>query len=335
MSVDDGEPRAMDGISLVIPGYGEELAIVGVIEEYRRELERLGHPFEIIVVDDGSKDRTAELAAQAGARVIRHARNRGGGAARSTGILAARYDAVLITDGDGTYPPDGVPEMVERFWTADMVVGARVREKGTLRPLRWLVKWMIRRFACFLAGAHIPDLNSGLRLVRRQMALRFSYLLPNGHSWVSTITLCALTNGLRVEFVPVPYRPRQGVSTFHPVRDTYQYFLTVVRTVTYFNPLKVFMPASLSMLAVGAATLVHGVWRGDVYESSMLVSLCGLLTFFFGLLADQNARMRTELEHHRLAPQEHRRRAPEEADSAEPVAGEPRATSAGPEAAHG
>jgi glycosyltransferase involved in cell wall biosynthesis len=307
MSGENTEEFRIEGISLVIPAYREELAIAGVIEEYRRALEQLGCPYEIIVVDDASPDRTGELAMKAGARVIRHAQNRGGGAARKTGIKAARWDAVLMTDGDGTYPAEALGEIVGRLRYADMVVGARVAEKGTFKPIRWVAKWVIRRLACFLAGTHIPDLNSGLRLVRRELAMRFFYLLPNGHSWVSTITLCALTNDLQVDFVPVNYRPRQGVSSFHPIRDTYNYFLTVVRTVTYFNPLKVFMPASLLLLAVGAATLVHGVARGDVYESSMLVTIAGLLTFFFGLLADQNTRMRTELEHHRQAQQKQER----------------------------
>ncbi|MBM3279374.1 MAG: glycosyltransferase family 2 protein [Candidatus Handelsmanbacteria bacterium] len=301
MSGDSTEEFKVEGISLVIPAYREELAIAGVIEEYRQKLESLGYPYEIIVVDDASPDRTAELAMKAGARVIRHPRNRGGGAARKTGIKAACWDAVLITDGDGTYPADALGEIIDRLRYAHMVVGARVAEKGTFKPVRWIAKWLIRRLACFLASTDIPDLNSGLRLVRRDLALRFSYLLPNGHSWVSTITLSALTNDLRVDFVPVNYRLRQGKSSFHPIRDTYNYFLTVVRTVTYFNPLKVFMPASILLLALGTGTLIHGVVRGDVYESSMLVTIAGLLTFFFGLLADQNARMRTELEHHRRA----------------------------------
>ena len=291
--------KKVDGISLVIPSYNEELSIIEVVEEYRQQLEKIGYPYEIIVVDDGSRDRTAELAMQAGARVIRHPHNRGVGASRKTGIRASVWNAILMTDGDGTYPADELPAIVEQMQFSDMVVGARVEERGTMRLLRWLVKKCIRTFACFLTGVNIPDLNSGLRLFDKELALRFFYLLPNGHSWVSTITLCMLTNGFQVDFVPIKYRRRHGTSKFHPIRDTYQYFLTVVRTVTYFNPLKVFMPISLLLLMVGVFTLIHGVVRGDVYESSMLVSLAGLLTFFFGLLADQNARIRAELEHYR------------------------------------
>tara|TARA_Y100000588_G_scaffold243393_1_gene257594 strand:+ start:392 stop:1408 length:1017 start_codon:yes stop_codon:yes gene_type:complete len=298
------EQQDLNGVSLVIPSYNEELSIVEVVEEYREVLEQLDVPHEIIVVDDGSKDRTAELAMKAGVRVVRHPHNKGVGAARKTGVEAARWEAILMTDGDGTYPAAQVAEMVERLRHADMVVGARIEEAGTLRPVRWIAKFFIRRLACFLTGTHIPDLNSGLRIFRRELALRFFYLLPNGHSWVSTITLCSLTNDRRVDFIPISYRARKGQSTFHPIQDTYQYFLTVVRTVTYFAPLKVFMPFSLFLLLVGGATLAHGVVRGDVYESSMLVTIAGLLSFFFGLLADQNARIRTELEHYRQMQRE-------------------------------
>jgi glycosyltransferase involved in cell wall biosynthesis len=298
------EQDDLNGISLVIPSYNEELSIVEVVEEYREALEQVDLPHEIIVVDDGSKDHTAELAMKAGARVVRHPNNKGVGAARKTGVEAARWNAILMTDGDGTYPAAQVAEMVERLQHADMVVGARVEEAGTLRLVRWIAKFFIRRLACFLTGVRIPDLNSGLRIFRRELALRFFYLLPNGHSWVSTITLCALTNDRRVDFIPISYRTRKGKSSFHPIQDTYQYFLTVVRTVTYFAPLKVFMPFSLFLLLVGGVTLVHGVVRGDVYESSMLVTVAGLLSFFFGLLADQNARIRTELEHYRQSQHE-------------------------------
>jgi len=320
MAATRNENGKIEGISLVIPSYNEELSIVEVVEEYREQLESLGYPYEIIVVDDGSQDRTAELAMQAGARVVRHAHNRGVGAARKTGVKAAAWNVVLMTDGDGTYPADKLPEIVERLQYSDMVVGARVEEKGTMRFLRWLVKRCIRKSACFLTGVDIPDLNSGLRIFYKDLALRFFYLLPNGHSWVSTITLCSLTNDFRVDFVPIQYRRRHGTSKFHPVRDTYQYFLTVVRTVTYFNPLKVFMPISLSMLVVGTVTLIHGVVRGDVYESSMLITLAGLLTFFFGLLADQNARIRVELEHYRQEQQKHSKLLNENTESSvEPV----------------
>ena len=291
--------RELTGVSLVIPSYNEELSIADVIVEYRAHLERCDCPFEIIVVDDDSKDRTAELAMKAGARVIRHPQNFGVGAARKTGIRAAKWNAILMTDGDGTYPAERVPEMVEHLQYSDIVVGTRGEERGRFRFLRWMVKRGICRFTCYLTGADIPDLNSGLRLFYRDLALRFFYLLPDGHSWVNTITLCSLTNGFPVDFLPIDYRRRIGKSKFHPVRDTYKYFLTLVRTVTYFVPLQVFMPKSLLLLGIGAATLTHGVVRGDIYETSMLVTIAGLFTFFFGLLADQNACICSELEYYR------------------------------------
>ncbi len=277
-----------DGVSIVIPAYNEEDGIGPTIEAVQAALAKIDLPSEIIVVDDGSTDRTAERAARYdGVRIIRHPENRGVGISRNTGILEARYEAVGMLDADGTYPASAIPDLVEALGEYHMAVGARVGRNVARDYARLVPKWLILRLACYISGRRIPDLNSGLRVFRRSSVLRFFNILPKGHSWVSTITLAMLTNGLPVKFIPVDYYKRIGKSTFHPLKDTYNYIMVVVRTVMYFDPLKVFFPAGLLLLALGIVKLAYDYFAlNDIRESDVILILTGFLVLFQGLLAD-------------------------------------------------
>src|SRR5579859_5401802 len=160
-------------ISIVIPAYDEELSVVSVIEEYRECLQRHDIQTEIIIVDDGSHDQTAKVALKAGARVIRHRSNRGYGASLKTGIAAASFDIVAITDADGTYPAEYIPQMIEMLERSDMVVGSRTGKKSSIPLVRRPAKWVLNRLANYLSNANIPDLNSGLRVFRRDVVLQY------------------------------------------------------------------------------------------------------------------------------------------------------------------
>ena len=224
-------PAVGTALSVVIPVYNEESAIRSVVEEVRGVLKNSGiFPYEILVVDDGSKDQTAREARAAGASVHRIGRNLGVGAARTRGILKAKSDIIVMTDGDGSYPAQALPELVKDLGGCDMAVGARMEEMGTLKALRRPVKLMLQRLAEYMTRARIEDLNSGMRAFRRKDALRFAYLLPDTHSWVSTITLAYLANGLNVRYRPIHYRKRVGRSSFHPIGDTYNTLSLVART---------------------------------------------------------------------------------------------------------
>jgi len=283
-------------ISIIIPTYNEEATISNVIENIKSSMDKLACEYEIVVVDDGSKDRTASIVKQKDyAKLIQHIVNRGVGAARKTGMNVARGKLIGMIDGDGTYPVDKLPKMIEMLKDFDMVIGARQIEKGSLRPLRSMAKYTIKKLASFLTKTNILDLNSGLRVFRKDIAVKYSYILPDGHSWVSTITLAFLTDNYRVGFMPIPYFDRKGISSFRPIKDTYNYIMAVITTVTYFNPLRIFMPLSAISFLVFCVFFLHDVITFNIQGSTIIMLVVSLFTFFFGLIADQLSKIRKEL----------------------------------------
>jgi len=279
-----------DLISIVIPMYNEREAIGAELELITTTMQATGRPYEIIVVDDGSTDGSTDIVRQWPAvRMIRHPVNRGTGAARTTGITAAQGEIVVMTDADRTYPNQDIPRLLAALeeQPCDMVIGARKREAGTLRWLRSPTKTFIRALAVYLTRQPIPDLNSGFRAFRRQTALKFVRYLPSTHSWVSTITLAMMHNNHLVTWIPIDYYPRVGKSSFHPIADTYNYLVQVIRTVMYFNPLRVFLPASLVLFLLGLAkTLYDNFALRDIRESDVIILVTAFLIGMLGLLAD-------------------------------------------------
>jgi glycosyltransferase involved in cell wall biosynthesis len=274
-------------VSIVLPAYNEANAIERVIREIREAMKDTPYSHEILVVDDGSEDNTVELAEGLGVRVIRHPENRGSGASRRTGIRSALGEWIVMTDADGTYPADAIPVILPYLESYAQVIGARTVEKGTHRLLRTVVKAIIRQLAVFLVGKSIPDLNSGLRAFRKSDMLPYLYLVPDGFSCVSSMTLAFLTNGLAVKFVPIQYFERIGLSKFHPVKDTYLYLLMVIRMVAYFAPLKVFMPLCILLLGIGAIKgLMDLVFTSSLQESDIVLMLTGIILGALGILAD-------------------------------------------------
>ena len=276
-------------ISVVIPAYNEELAIGGDLKAIQDAMDSAGLEYEIIVVDDGSTDRTTEIVREfLNVRLLSHPNNRGTGAARTTGLRAAKGDIILMTDADGTYPNQDMPRMLRALEGYDMVIGARKKEAGTVKWLRAPAKHFIRLFASYLTATRIPDLNSGFRAFRKEPAMRFLRILPSTHSWVSTITIAFLTSGYTVNYIPIDYYPRKGRSSFHPLRDTYNYLSLVVRAIVYFNPLRVFLPASLFLLAVGGAKVIYDIitYNWHFAPSTVTLILTGIQVGALGVLAD-------------------------------------------------
>jgi len=285
------EPSAAEAVqvSIIVPAYNEEEAIDCVLEDIVAVMDTVGRPYEIIVVDDGSSDTTAQRCeGYQGVTVISHDRNRGVGAARTTGVRAARGEYIVMTDADGTYPAQSIPALVETLDKCDMVIGARSQEMGSMRLLRSVAKEFIRLLASYMTRTKIPDLNSGLRAMRRSRVLEFLRILPTTHSWVSTITMAFLSSGYDVRWIPISYHKRIGRSTFRPIADTYNYLSLVVRAIMYFDPLRIFLPLTLLLFGVGVGKAIHDVFAYNFHfaPSTVILILSSFQIGAIGLLAD-------------------------------------------------
>lgn len=237
----------MGNLSIIIPAHNEERGIDKTLTQVNAAMKQQNVEYEITVVDDGSTDGTAErVQQQDGVRLLQHYSNRGYGAAIKTGIRQAHHDWIAIIDADGTYPPSAIPLLLAESDGYDMVVGARMGEDIPL--VRRPAKWFLARLAEYLAETRIPDLNSGLRVFRKDIALSYFNILPSRFSFTATITIAFLSDHYLVKFVPIAYHRREGKSKISPVQDTLSFVQLILRTVMYFNPLKVLLPVSFLLL---------------------------------------------------------------------------------------
>lgn len=279
-------------ISVLIPAYNEEGSIASVLEGLRDWRARA----EIIVVDDASTDRTAEIAERAGVRVIRHRVNKGYGAALKTGIRAASGDIIVMMDADSEHDAAQIARLLDAMGSNDMVVGARGR--GSHAPLlRRPGKWLLSQVANYLAQTNIPDLNSGLRAFRKEVVKLFLHILPNGFSFTTTLTLALYKEGFNIAYVPITTSPRVGTSTVNPIRDGLNTLMLIIRIIALFDPLRVFAPTSAALFLIGVAYWILDIayrQRLNIPTGAVLVILSSVIIFMFGILADQVSAIRRE-----------------------------------------
>ncbi len=283
--------QAAPVFTVVVPCYNEEGAILDTLSELRGCLQD-GLPHELIIVNDGSTDRTADVLSKAielfpGVRVIHHAENRGYGASLKTGIRAARSEWIVITDADGTYPNEEIPRLVEMAGQYDMVVGSRTAPTAQYPLIRKIPKVFLRAYASWVTNKHIPDLNSGLRVFRREMAMQFFYLISDGFSFTTTITLSMLSNKLQVHYEPIGYAPRIGKSKIRPIRDTLLFFRLILQMGLYFNPLRSLLPLMVGMFALFTASLGYDVLvRNDLTDKTVVLLMFSMNFMLLSFLAD-------------------------------------------------
>lgn len=279
-------------VSVIIPALNEGQTIGDVVGR----ILAVDPGYEVIVVDDGSTDNTAEAAAIAGARVVRHPYNLGNGASIVTGSRHALGDVIVMIDADGQHPPEHIPILVNAIGEYDMVVGARTRQSKTSRR-RKFGNFMLNSIARWISGHPIVDLTSGFRAIKRDHLMEYVHLFPARYSYPTTITMAMIQGRHFVKYVLVDsiQRRHHGKSNIRPVRDFIRFVNIMMRLLIMFSPQKFFLPLSAFSLLTGLLLAVHQlVSYGAIYGSSQLMLLSAVYFFCFGLLAEQTAALRRE-----------------------------------------
>jgi len=276
-------------LSIIIPVYNEEESIEKVIIDLRKYSAEKKYNYEIIVVNDGSTDRTKKILEKInGIKIINHLENQGYGAALKHGIKQSQGNLILITDADGSYPYESIKDLMKYITDYDMVIGARIGKKAKIPLIRKPAKWFLNQLANYLTGIKIPDLNSGLRIIKKPLIKKFFPILPNGFSFTTTITLAALTNDYLIKYVPINYYKRAGKSKFRPLRDTLNFFQLIIRTILYFNPLRIFIPLSLILFLLSLGIFIYSYFfTSYILDTTIAIFIISFIQVLaIGMLAD-------------------------------------------------
>lgn len=277
-------------VTVIIPAFNEADSIGPVLEALRAAAAWQ----EILVVDDGSGDDTGARARAAGARVITHPYNKGNGAAVKSGIRAAAGEYILIMDGDGQHSAADARRLVASLGEYDLVVGARSPD-GQASAARRVGNQVLNWLATYLTGRVIPDLTSGMRAASATCLREFLYLLPNGFSTPTTTTLACVKAGYSVKFEPIQAQARIGQSKIRFVSDGAAFFLILLKVITVFSPLRIFVPISVAAFSLGAAyALWTAVTQQHITNSSVLLIVLAVVIFLVGLVSEQISTLRSE-----------------------------------------
>jgi len=275
-------PMTMPDLTIIIPVHNEEEALADFHQSLIKTLIEAQILARVLYINDGSTDKSANVLAGLSADHLSLDRNIGYGGAIKTGILNSSSEHIAIIDADGTYRPEDLVRLLPEMKTCDMVVGQRPKEIG----LRWIAKGFLQSIASYAVDYKIPDINSGLRIFKRKMAMDLFKLLPNGFSLTSTITLGALYTPYRVRYIPIEYLARKGQSKIKRFRALFNFTMLILRTMVLFNPLKFFLPASGFFLLIGLGFLTRDLLASDIAQGSILMIVNAFILFAIGLLAE-------------------------------------------------
>ncbi len=279
-------------VSVVVPVFNEQDSVGATIESLDRVLDNLGLKYEIIAVDDGSTDGTWSRLTELNAEIprlvpLRHETNVGYGAAIKTALARSLFTHVLIIDADQTYPIEPVPRFIDLAREYDMIVGSRTTQDAKIPWIRKPAKLVLKLLAEFLSGRTIPDLNSGFRLFKKDLARKHIHVFPDGFSFTSTLTLLFLHDGRSIHYVPIDYFKRHGKSKIRPLRDTFNFVQLIIRTILYVNPLRIFIPASFFFLGLSTLLFLVRVLFGPAFLATTIITfVCGFQLLVVGMLAD-------------------------------------------------
>lgn len=281
------------GVSIIIPAYNEEKGIKHTLQKLKGGNKTKN--WEIIVVDDGSSDSTAKIASEMDVKVIRHPYNKGYGASLKTGVRNAKNDILVFMDADDQHNPEDMGELLEHIGEYDMVVGARSKTSYT-SFFRRPGKTLLNIIANYLMNMKIPDLNSGFRVVKKEIIEKFVHILPNSFSFSTTITLATIKGGFNIKYIPITTYKRKGKSIVNPIRDGIKTVLLIIRIIVLFNPLKIFFPVSFFLFLLGIGYLIFAlIFLGfHIPSGAILLIISSIIIFFFGILADQISAFRME-----------------------------------------
>jgi len=274
-------------LSIVVPVYNEEKIVGQVIEDLKRELIKISDlECEIIVINDASTDKTKDaLEHITGIQLINHERNKGYGASLKTGIKNAKFEWILIIDADGTYPVNSIPELLNYVPEYDMIIGARKKYRPILgKP----AKWFLNKFASYLTNTKVLDLNSGMRIFKKEIPLNFWNLFPERFSFSSTLTMVCLTNGYSLKNVKIDYLKRNGKSKLRPIKSFKNFTGLIMKLALYFGPLKVFLPISFVLFTAGIIIFVYSIifMPKALDMTTAIFIISSIQVLIIGLIAD-------------------------------------------------
>jgi glycosyltransferase involved in cell wall biosynthesis len=280
-----------NGLSIVVPAYNEKNSLAKLVYNLKTVMDNTSYKYEIIIVDDGSTDgskKVLEKLKQKELKVIYNINNKGYGCSLKIGIDAAENNLIIMMDADGTYLPEEIPRMLRYHEKYDMVSGARVGKNVKIPLLRKPAKFILKSFAVLLVGKNFPDLNCGMRLIKKDNVKKFFNILPQRFSFTTTHLLACLSNEDAVKFIPIRYKRRKGVSTIHPIKDFIRFFNIIIRIITYFKPFKMFSLFSLATLLMAMFIFFISLLIFDrIADISVIVLIMSSVQIFlFGLLAD-------------------------------------------------